>query len=70
MSEAVVFLDDEPEDDDGDQRSCLVGAPNGENELMISIHGPDQDASEFLTREQWEKFVRDVAEVMGWKDSK
>jgi hypothetical protein len=66
MIEAVVFLDDETDSDDGYQRQCVAAVPNGHNELVLSIYGPDQSATEFLTREQWQIFVRDVNNLMGW----
>ena len=68
MSEAVAFTDpDDATEDDSYQRRCVVGTPNGANELSLSIYGEDQSATEFLSREQWETFVRDVADMMEWK---
>jgi len=67
MTEAVVFLDEEDHDvEDGDDRRCLVGHSNGNDELSLSIYGPDQSATEFLNRTQWDRFVLEVNRVMGW----
>src|ERR1035437_3152569 len=60
---------DDAAEDESYQRRCVVGTTNNtpNHYIRLSIYGEDQDATEFLSREQWETFVHDVADVMGWK---
>jgi hypothetical protein len=67
MTEAVVFTDPDDENDEGcDQRRCVVATPNNVGEIALSVLGSDQDATEFLTQDQWSEFVRAVNTMMGW----
>lgn len=59
----------------GEDARCLVGdryeprrdiGEKGRPQLSLSIYGPDQSATEFLSRKKWEEFVRDVNAIMGW----
>jgi hypothetical protein len=68
----AVFTDSE--EDENEPRCCVSveelpamrGHPEEEPQLTLAIHGPDQDATEFLTRPQFEELVSNARRIMGW----
>lgn len=67
----AVFLDRKK---DGNEPRCCVTVekfgrtwPAKSAQLMLAIHGPDQDATEFLNRKQFEELVVNARAVMGWE---
>lgn len=72
----AVFLDRAK--DENDPRCCVTvervnplrGAEHVKPQLMLAIHGPDQDASEFLNQKQFEDLVSNARRVMGWSRPK
>jgi hypothetical protein len=59
-------------EDDGDRR-CIVVEPvspslkGKKTELMLAIYGPDESATEFLKRKQFEELVANARRIMGWE---
>jgi hypothetical protein len=70
MSEQFVVLlepADTPEDEQEDDQRCVTVEPNGRDELCLQILGPDQSATEFLNRAQFEQLVNLARRAMGWE---
>jgi hypothetical protein len=74
MSEQyTVFLERKHRGESDDERRCLTveayvdsQRKRAKPELMLAIHGPDENATEFLNRKQFEELVTNARRIMGW----
>lgn len=55
------------ESEDADDATGIHISESVPGELAINIFGSDQDATEFLTREQFENLVTNARRIMKWE---